>query len=92
MVENRTDAPATIGVRVEDDEGTRLFSRVYDLDPGHLDSSAGIEPTPATITAFTPTGTAATWDYTPDLDMECAGPDIGLTLKADGTIDDWYAC
>lgn len=92
MVENRTDDRAEIGVRVEDDDGAALYSRVYDLEPGHLDSSAGIETPPATVTAFTPEGTSATWDYTPDLDLDCDGEDIGITLQSDGSIDSWYAC
>lgn len=92
MVENRTAELATIGVRVEDEEGELLFSRVYDLESGQLDSSAGIKTTPSTVTVFTPEGSSATWKYTPDLDIECDGEDIGITLKADGSIDAWYAC
>ncbi|NUB91187.1 hypothetical protein HT576_09155 [Haloterrigena sp. SYSU A121-1] len=92
MVENRTDDRAQIGVRVEDDDGEVLFSRVYELESGHLDSSAGIETTPATVTAFTPEGVSATWEYAPDLDMDCDGEDIGLTLQSDGSIETWYAC
>lgn len=92
MVENRTDEPATIGVRVADDEGEPLFSRVYGIEPGHLDSSAGIETTPATVTAFTPDGTSATWEYAPDSDVDCDGMDVGLTLRSDGSIGSWYAC
>lgn len=92
MVENRTDDRAAIGVRVEDDDGELLFSRVYELEPGHLDSSAGIETTPATVSVFTPEGVSATWEYTPDLGMDCEGEDIGITLQSDGSIDSWYAC
>lgn len=92
MVENRSDELTEIGVRVEDDDGAMLFSRVYELEPGHLDSSASIETTPATVTVFTPEGVSATWEYTPDLDMDCDGEDIGLTLLPDGSIDSWYAC
>ncbi|USZ69419.1 hypothetical protein NGM10_06705 [Halorussus salilacus] len=92
MVENRTDERAEIGVRVEDDDGSMLFSRVYELEPGHLDSSAGIETTPETVAAFTPEGASATWDYRPDVDLDCDGEDIGITLQSDGSIDSWYAC
>ncbi|MFC4247673.1 hypothetical protein ACFOZ7_11945 [Natribaculum luteum] len=92
MVENRTDERATIGVRVEDDDGETLFSRVYELEPGHLDSAAGIETTPSTVTAFTPEGAAATWEYAPDLDIDCEGEDIGITLRSDNSIESWYAC
>lgn len=92
MVENRTDEPATIGVRVADDEGEPLFSRVYEIEPGHLDSAAGIETTPSTVTAFTPDGTSETWEYAPDPDADCDGVDIGLTVRSDGSIDSWYAC
>ena len=92
MVENRTEDLATIGVRIEDDEGELLVSHVYELEPGHLDSSAGIETTPSTVTVFTPAGNSATWQYTPDLDIDCDGEDIGITLQADGSIDSWYAC
>lgn len=92
MVENRTDELAELGVRVEDDDGAALFSRVYELEAGHLDSSAGIETTPATVTAFTPEGVSATWEYAPDLDLDCEGEDVGITLRSDGSIDSWYAC
>ncbi|WP_254521590.1 hypothetical protein [Natrinema caseinilyticum] len=77
---------------MEADDGASLFSRVYELAPGQLDSSAGIEPTPATVTVFTPDGVSATWEYTPDLDVDCDGEDIGITLLSDGSIDSWYAC
>lgn len=92
MVENRTNERAEIGVRVEDEDGSVLFSRVYEVEPGHIDSSAGIETTPATVTAFTPEDVSATWKYNPNLDMDCDGQDIGITLKSDGSIDSWYAC
>lgn len=92
MVENRTEERATLGVRVADDEGEMLFSRVYELEPGHLDSSAGIETTPSTVTVFTPEGVSETWRYAPDLDIDCEGEDIGMTLQSDGSIDSWYAC
>jgi hypothetical protein len=90
VVLNRTDDPARVGVRVEDDEGEALFSRVYSLDPGHLDESAGIDTTPATIRAFTPDETAATWAYAPDLD--CEGQDIGITLTEEEGFESWYGC
>ncbi|WP_436343125.1 hypothetical protein [Natronorubrum sp. FCH18a] len=92
MVENRTEEPATIGVRIEDDDGDPLISRVYELEPGHLDPAAGIETIPSTVTVFTPEGSSATWKYAPDLDIDCDGEDIGITLRADGSIDSWYAC
>lgn len=92
MVENRSEELATIGVRVEDEAGEPMFSRVYELEPGHLDSSAGIETAPSTVTVFTPEGNSATWSYAPDLDIDCDGEDIGITLQADGSIDSWYAC
>ncbi|MFO7926633.1 MAG: hypothetical protein ACQET5_02130 [Halobacteriota archaeon] len=92
MVENRTNERAAIGVRVENDDGGVLFSRVYEMEPGHLDSSAGIETTPATVTAFTPEGTSRTWRYAPNLAADCDGEDIGIPLQSDGSIDSWYAC
>lgn len=92
MVENQTEELATIGVRVEDDEGEVLFSRVYELESENLDSSAGIETTPSTVIVFTPDGSSATWKYAPDLDINCEGEDIGITVRADGSIDSWYAC
>ncbi|QLG47998.1 hypothetical protein [Natrinema halophilum] len=92
MVENRTEEFARMGVRVENEEEEMMFSRVYELDPGHLDSSAGIEATPSTVTVFTPDGPSATWKYAPDLDIDCDGEDIGIALQPDGSIDSWYAC
>lgn len=92
MVENRTDELAEIGVGVEHEDERMLFSRVYELEPGHLDLSAGIETTPETVTAFTPEGTSTTWEYTPDVDLDCEGKDIGITLQSDSSIDSWYAC
>jgi len=92
VVHNRTDDPARVGVRVEDDEGAALVSRVYSLDPGRLDESAGIDATPATIRAFTPDGTAAVWSYAPDLNQDCEGEDIGITLTEDEGFESWYGC
>lgn len=92
MVENRTDEPAVIAVRIEADDGAMLFSQVYELEPGHLDSAGGIETIPETVSVFTPEGVSATWEYSPDLEMECDGEDIGITLRSDGSIDSWYAC
>lgn len=69
-----------------------MFSRVYEIEPGHLDSSAGIQATPSTVTAFTLEGSSAAWKYTPDLDIDCDSEDIGITIKEDGSIDSWYAC
>lgn len=92
MVENRSSDHARIGVLIEDTDGEPLFSRVYELDPGHLDDSAGIETRPATVFVFTPDGAADEWEYVPDLDIDCEGEDIGVTLESDGTFQSWYAC
>ncbi|MFC7212532.1 hypothetical protein ACFQO4_00320 [Saliphagus sp. GCM10025334] len=92
IVENQTEELTMIGVRVEDDEGELLFSQVYELEPGHLDSAAAIETTPSTVTVFTQDGNSATWEYAPDLDIDCDGEDIGVTLQSDHSIDSWYAC
>ncbi|WP_135820099.1 hypothetical protein [Halostella litorea] len=91
LVENRTADPTRIGVRVEDDDGAALFSRVYSLEPDHLDQSAGVDATPATVRAFTPDGTAATWAYAPDDDLDCEGKDVGITLTEEG-FESWYGC
>jgi len=92
LVENRTEGIAEVGVRVEDDDGDTAFSRVYELEPRSLDSSAELETVPSTVTAFTAEGRSATWEYAPDLEMNCDGEDIGLTVQPDGSIDPWYAC
>ncbi|WP_276271505.1 hypothetical protein [Haloarcula litorea] len=86
---NDTDESVTVAVRVEDGEGTPIFSRVYDLAPGHSDESAGVDTEPATVHAFTDGGVAETWEYAPEL--SCEGPDVGFWVRADG-IEPWYAC
>lgn len=91
IVVNDTDEVAQVGVRIEGDRKA-LFSRVYRLGPGKTNESAGIERSPTEIYAFTPTGAAATWEYTPDSDLNCEGQDIGITLTAGGTIESWYGC
>jgi hypothetical protein len=50
----RTAESVLVAVRIDDRDGTELFSRVYDLRPGHGDESGGIEPEsrPAQIVAF----------------------------------------
>ena len=94
LVENRTDEIAQIAVYIADDDGNALFSRVYELEPHHLDSSASLEARPATVTVFTPDGTSTTWEYSPEseFDLNCDGVDIGVTLKPEWTIESWYAC
>lgn len=92
LVENRSPDPARIGVLIEDTDGEPLFSRVYELDPQQLDQSAGIETRPATVFVFTPDGAADEWEYAPDLDIDCEGEDIGISLEGDGTFESWYAC
>lgn len=92
IVVNQTDEGAQVGVRIENDDGEALFSRVYRLEPGKTDESAGIDTSPTTIYVFTPTGAAATWEYTPDSDLNCDGRDIGITIAADTTIESWYGC
>lgn len=92
MVENQTEERAQIGVRVEDDDGEVLFSRVYELEPDNLDSSASIETTPSTVLVFTPEGLSATWEYAPEVEIDCDGEDIGITVHPDDMIESWYAC
>ena len=92
VVINETADVQRIGIRAEDADAAALFSRVYRLDPGTTDESAGIETAPATVHAFTPTGAAATWEYSPDPALDCDGQDIGITLAADATIEHWYGC
>lgn len=92
IVVNQTDEVAQIGVRIENDHGEALFSRVYRLEPGKTDESAGVETSPTAIRVFTSTGAAATWEYTPNSDLHCDGQDIGITLATDTTIESWYGC
>lgn len=92
LVENRSTEAATIAVRLDDRTGSSLFSRVYELESGHLDQSAGVETRPATVLVFTPDGTTAVWDYSPDTNLNCDGTDVGITLDEDGTFESWYGC
>ena len=92
IVGNRTDEPARIAVRMEDDTGAMLFSRVYELGPDEADESAGIDTAPSTVTVFTPAGDATSWKYAPDLDVNCEGKDVGITLLPDGSFERYYAC
>lgn len=86
FVGNGTDESAMIAVRIENDTGETLFSRVYELGPDKGDESAGIETVPSTVTAFTPEGNAASWEYDPVSDTEC-DQDIGIRLLPDGSFE-----
>lgn len=94
LVENDTAESTQIAVYIEDCNGNSLFSRVYELGSHHLDESAGLETRPATVTVFTPDGTSATWEYSPNRNssLNCAGADIGISLKPEQTIESWYGC
>jgi len=94
LVENLTDELAQIAIYIEDNEENTLFSRVYELGPDNLDSSAGLETRPATVTVFTSDGTSTTWKYSPEgeFNLDCEGVDIGVSLKPDQTVESWYAC
>jgi hypothetical protein len=92
IVTNDAAETVHLGVRVEDDGGNALFSRVYRLEPGTTDQSAGIETAPAVIRVFTPDGTDAAWEYDPDSGLDCAGQDVGVTYSTDSTIESWYGC
>ncbi|MBV0923279.1 hypothetical protein KTS45_03625 [Halomicroarcula limicola] len=88
---NETDRPVTVAIRIEAADGSVLFSRVYELDAGHADESAGIDTRPATIHAFTPDGRSNSWEYDPDTDLQCEGKDVGLWIR-ETSIDPWYNC
>lgn len=92
IVTNEADERALIGVRVEEDGGDALFSRVYRLEPGTTDQSGGIDTTPAVIRVFTPDGTAAAWEYSPDSGLDCDGQDVGITFTPEATFESWYGC
>ena len=92
LVENDTDAPAQIAVNITGSDQESLFSRVYELEPRHLDSSASIEIRPVEVTVFTPDGVSATWEYSPKGNFRCDGVDIGITLKPEKTVESWYGC
>jgi hypothetical protein len=92
LVSNGTSEPARIAVRVEDSDGSSLFSRVYDLGAEKRDESAGIETRPSTVRVFTPDGTSATWEYAPDTDLRCEGKDIGIRLTRDEMFESYYSC
>ena len=92
IVGNGTDEPARIAVRIEDDTGTVVFSRVYELGPDKADESAGIDTAPSTVTVFTSAGDAVTWKYDPDLDVNCEGKDVGVRLLPNGSFERYYTC
>ncbi|PSQ33701.1 hypothetical protein BRD05_08270 [Halobacteriales archaeon QS_9_70_65] len=92
IVGNGTDEPARIAVRIEDDTGAMLFGRVYELGPHKADESAGIDTAPSTVIVFTPAGGATTWEYDPDLDVNCEEKDVGITLLPDGSFERYYTC
>ncbi|GAA0511191.1 hypothetical protein SAMN04488066_10913 [Halorubrum aquaticum] len=93
IVENATAGEAEIAVRVADEDGRTLFSRVFALGPERIASHEGIDVVPARIHAFTADGVSRAWRYDPDLpiEFECEPKDVGLTLGADG-IEPWYDC
>lgn len=92
IVTNSTADVAHVAVRIEDEAGEALLERVYEVQPGHTDESAGVDARPATVFVFTRDGLSATWEYDPDLDLDCDGEDIGIRLTEDGGIESWYAC
>ena len=92
LVENGAAERRQVGVLIEDAAGEALVSRVYDLEAGHLDSSAGTDARPATVTAFTPAGVASTWQYAPGSEFDCEGVDVGITVTDEGSIESWYGC
>jgi len=91
IVTNVTSEPARIAVRLEDEDGTAVFSRVYVVDAGHSDASAGVETPPGRVVAFTPDGVSDAWEYAPDLDVDCPGKDVGVRLTSDG-FEPYYTC
>lgn len=94
IVENGTTSKADIAVRVIDNEGEALFSRVFALGPETMVSRGAIETIPSSVHAFTAEGASRSWRYEPDLpeDFDCEPKDIGLTLHRDNTIEPWYDC
>jgi hypothetical protein len=88
---NESETAVTLAVRVEDDDGEPLMSRVYDLPAGHADESAGVDTPPATVVAFTQDGRSNEWAYDPDVGLNCPGQDVGIRVLADG-IEPWYSC
>ena len=92
LVSNQTSEPVQIAVRIEDDIGNRLFSRVYDIEPGKMDQSAGINTRPSTVCVFAPNGASAEWDYAPGADFPCDGADIGIRLNQERVFERWYDC
>jgi hypothetical protein len=92
IVSNHTQEPANIAVRVADSDGVSLFDRVYELEAGHMDESGGVDVTPATVTAFTPEGEAASWEYAPPGDTPCDGVDFVVELAEPTGLEATYTC
>jgi hypothetical protein len=94
VVENRTAEPAEVAVRLTDGGEETLFSRVFAVGPDELVGRGAVDTTPSRVHAFTPGGVSRRWRYDPDLsaDFDCEIKDVGLTLRADDTIDPWYKC
>ncbi|WP_161972934.1 hypothetical protein [Halostella pelagica] len=92
LVENDTDDLARIAVYVTDRDGDSLFSRVYELEPHSIDQSGAVDARPATVSVFTPNGTSATWEYSPENSLNCERTDIGLTLTPEQTVESWSDC
>lgn len=95
VVTNEREETVQVGVRVEDRDGTSLFSHVYELESGKTDETAAdghIETQPASVLVFTPDGATKTWEYTPDTDLECDTQDIGIWVKPDQKIQFYNSC
>jgi hypothetical protein len=94
VVENGTDSPAEVAVRISGGADETLFSRVFTLGPEELVGSGALETTPARVHAFTPGGLSRRWEYDPDLpaDFDCDIKDVGLTLGTEDRIEPWYKC
>lgn len=92
LVENRTDAPVAVAVRILGDDGV-LFDGVLTVSPDNMVSRHGLTGSPRRVQAFTDDGVSRTWQYDPDLpaDFSCEVADVGLTVQDEG-IEPWYDC
>ncbi|SDN26955.1 hypothetical protein SAMN04487949_3784 [Halogranum gelatinilyticum] len=98
MPRNGTDETQQIAIRIEDSDGTTVFSHVYELEPDHLSESEGVSPDadPTRISVFVAGGPNETFRYHPDDETRrtCQrdGIDFGVTLTAEQTLAPWYTC
>lgn len=84
VVTNRRSQPVTLGVRIENEDGDAIFSKVYELAVDEYDSGAELDDAvPSKVFAFTPDGDSQEWEYGSPTKSDCNAPDVMIAVEED---------